>query len=283
MTTKIKTKTLTYSFPQIVSKKGVTVVLEGKTYVAPDSHPNFAKILKALKEKKLTAKKLALLFDVPKAVVQFSEGRAAIIDGVVCYAGTPVNNYLGKKIIELMNLGAEFRHLLKFIDRVNANPSKTAVEELYLFLEATDMPITSDGHFLAYKAVREDYKDFYSGTVDWSLGQEVSMPRNRVDEDRNRTCSVGLHFASLGYAKDFGSGDGHIMILKIDPADVVAIPSDYNNEKGRTWRATVVDESSEVFKAPIITKYDDDEANDPDAIKSVTSKKSATFKKGHYA
>lgn len=32
------------------------------------------------------------------------------------------------------------------------------------------------------------------------------------------------------------------MIVKINPADVVAIPSDYNNAKGRTWRYVVVGE-----------------------------------------
>jgi hypothetical protein len=32
------------------------------------------------------------------------------------------------------------------------------------------------------------------------------------------------------------------MILKINPRDVVSIPSDYNNSKGRTCRYEVIDE-----------------------------------------
>jgi hypothetical protein len=32
------------------------------------------------------------------------------------------------------------------------------------------------------------------------------------------------------------------MIVKINPADVVSIPSDYDNTKGRTWRYEVVGE-----------------------------------------
>jgi hypothetical protein len=32
------------------------------------------------------------------------------------------------------------------------------------------------------------------------------------------------------------------MIVKINPADVVAIPTDYNNQKGRCCRYEVVDE-----------------------------------------
>ena len=37
-------------------------------------------------------------------------------------------------------------------------------------------------------------------------------------------------------------GGERILVLKINPRDVVAIPSDYNNSKGRTCRYEVVDE-----------------------------------------
>ena len=125
------------------------------------------------------------------------------------------------------------------------NPSKTAVDELYLFLEACELPITEDGHFIAYKIVKNDYKDIYSGTLDNSIGKTVSMPRNAVDDDRNRTCSAGLHFCSKDYLSHYGSGsrsNDRCILVKINPADVVSIPADYNNAKGRTWQYTVVGE-----------------------------------------
>ena len=37
-------------------------------------------------------------------------------------------------------------------------------------------------------------------------------------------------------------GGARIVVLKIDPSDVVSIPSDYNNSKGRTAKYQVVDE-----------------------------------------
>ena len=41
------------------------------------------------------------------------------------------------------------------------------------------------------------------------------------------------------------------MIVKINPADVVAIPSDYNNTKGRTCRYEVVSEYKEDWRSKI--------------------------------
>jgi hypothetical protein len=76
------------------------------------------------------------------------------------------------------------------------NPSYRAVNELYGFLEKNRLPITPDGHFLAYKKVRDDYKDIHSGTMDNSVGKIVEMERNQVNDDKNQTCSSGLHFCS---------------------------------------------------------------------------------------
>jgi hypothetical protein len=120
------------------------------------------------------------------------------------------------------------------------NPSKRAVDELFGFIEACDLPITEDGHFLAYKKVQENYMDCHSGTIRNAVGDTPSMDRNQVDEDKDRTCSYGLHFCSYGYLRSFGGS--RIMVLKINPADVVAIPSDYNNSKGRCSAYEVVAE-----------------------------------------
>jgi hypothetical protein len=52
-----------------------------------------------------------------------------------------------------------------------------------------------------------------------------------------------LHFCSQDYLPHFGNGyDSRVVIVKINPADVVSIPSDYNNAKGRACRYEVVGE-----------------------------------------
>jgi hypothetical protein len=130
--------------------------------------------------------------------------------------------------------------LVKFMENLMENPSNRSVTELYGFLEKNNLPITPDGHFLAYKRVREDYKDCHSGTMDNSPGKIVEMPRNKVDDNQNNTCSHGLHFCSEGYLKHFGGA--RTVIVKINPRDVVSIPSDYDNTKGRACRYEVIGE-----------------------------------------
>ena len=105
------------------------------------------------------------------------------------------------------------------------------------------------------------------------------MRRNQVDEDKDRTCSYGLHFCSIAYLPHFlDSKDGKTMILKINPKDVVAIPADYNNTKGRTCRYEVVGEYTDNWReklgrnesgwdSPLYSsdggEYEDEDYDDP--------------------
>jgi hypothetical protein len=57
------------------------------------------------------------------------------------------------------------------------------------------------------------------------------MDRSKVDDDPNNTCSKGLHVASLPYLQHY---PGSVTVLvKVNPANVVSIPTDYNNSKMR--------------------------------------------------
>jgi len=125
--------------------------------------------------------------------------------------------------------------LCEFLANLKLNPSKRAVDELYGFLENNNLPITPDGHFLAYKKVRADFTDSHTGTFDNSPGQIVTMPRESVDADRNVTCSRGLHIAARAYAESFGQS-GKLLVVKVNPIDVIAVPNDYDRQKMRCCR-----------------------------------------------
>jgi hypothetical protein len=127
-----------------------------------------------------------------------------------------------------------------FIRNLVENPSRASREELYGFMEACSLPITDDGYLLAYKKVGKNYLDCYSGIIDNSVGKVVTMPRDIVDPDRNQTCSIGLHVCSRSYLSQY-SGD-HIMICKINPRDVVSVPTDYDNAKMRVCQYEVIGE-----------------------------------------
>lgn len=170
-----------------------------------------------------------------------------VTEDSISFDGRELHGVLVDRILEFAREGFDFEPLAKFLERLMANPSKSAVDELYIFLEnaKTPMPITSDGKFLAYKKVRTDYMDIYSGTVRYAVGDKPEMPRNEVDDDRSRTCSSGLHFCSIGYLPSFGycnPSTTRIVIVEIDPADVVSIPLDHSNEKGRASKMKVIGE-----------------------------------------
>jgi hypothetical protein len=111
-------------------------------------------------------------------------------------------------------------------------------------VEKNDHPITESGNFIAYKRVRGSFKDIHSNTMDNTVGSLVEMPRNQVNEDSSQTCSYGLHVANWEYAHtQFASSDPATDVMlevEVDPADVVAIPADYNNAKMRVCKYKVL-------------------------------------------
>ena len=188
-------------------------------------------------------------------------------NGQVTYEGEIVHGSISKRILEFMSKGLPFQPLVNFLNNLMENPSMQSQKELYDFLEHEHLPITDDGHFLAYKAVRSDYKDKYKGVFDNSVGNVVKMQRAKVDDDRARSCSDGLHAGALNYVAGYGSveaGD-KIVIVKINPRDVVSVPSDCNCEKLRTCRYEVVGEyQGELLKPLYSANFTEDDYEDED-------------------
>ncbi len=227
--------------PFIITNHGVTVYLDGEQQTIDESHPNFDAVVLAVAEQDVD--EIRALINISLAITRWGNGFITVIDGEVFYRDEPVNNVITSRILELMSAGFEPSSLAAFLANVMENPSYTAVQELYLFLEHNDIVITEDGHFLAYKRVRNNYTDLHSGRFDNSVGASPSMPRNEVDDNRNATCSRGLHFCAKHYLPSFGGyGHNRVVVVKVNPSDVVSIPSDYNNAKGRTWTYEVVGE-----------------------------------------
>ena len=114
--------------------------------------------------------------------------------------------------------------------------------QLFAFLDKNRQAVTTDGDFIAYKRVRSDFKDIHSGTFDNTPGTVVQMERNMVDDEPTRTCSNGLHVANWDYAcNQFGGGEGVMLAVKVNPADVVSVPIDYNQSKMRVCKYEVLE------------------------------------------
>lgn len=253
------------SVPFMFVDGNLTLVLNNKSYQVLPDHLNYKMIIDILPT--ATEEELLKVVDIQKAVATFSDGLVEIKDGQVTYEGEVVHGSISKRILEFMSKGLPFQPLVNFLNNLMENPSMQSQKELYDFLEHENLAITSDGHFLAYKAVRSDFKDKYRGTFDNSIGNVVTMQRAKVDDNRSRGCSDGLHAGALNYVASYGSvenGD-RIVIVKINPRDVVSVPSDCNCEKLRTCRYEVVAEyEGELIKPLYSSDFSYDEHNDYD-------------------
>jgi hypothetical protein len=255
------------SFPYIVQGSNITVVIGTTPHTVSKNHITYNKLLAAIKAGEWET--VQDIIEPKQVVLNFGQGNVSVEGDKIFWKGREMHNALTKRMVAMIQEDFPVEPLIAFMENLMENPSKRAVNELYGFLEKNTLPITSDGCFLAYKKVRQDYLDCHSGTVlnkpaaymtdedtaalEEAVGKNnevtvavedgvtvVSMERNLVDDDQNRTCSTGLHFCSQDYLRSFGGE--RIVILKINPRDVVSIPNDYNDSKGRACRYEIVDE-----------------------------------------
>ena len=229
--------------PYIVTPNAITVVVNNTPRVVSSTHMNYVRLRDALRAPSHDVDLISDLADIKRFVARISLGAVELGDSEVRWNGTPIKNVLADRLIALLKMSADITPLAKFLDRAMKNPSKVAQDELYLWLESGNQPITAEGKVLAFKHVGADYLDHHSHTMDNSVGQQPEMPREEVDPNRDHECSRGLHFCAFGYLHMYShSHDGHTMIVEVDPADIVAIPRDYQNQKGRAWTYKVVGE-----------------------------------------
>ncbi len=255
------------SYPYIIQGNNIVVVIGANSHTINKGHIAYQKVLDAIKAGDWEAVKNTV--EPKKVILSYGAGNISIKGETLYWKGREFHNSLSRRMIQMFQDGFPIEPLVLFMENLMENPSYRAVNELYEFLEKNTLPITPDGHFLAYKKVRNDYLDVHSGTVlnkvaatftpeetatlplvsgkkkEVSVNVEngvtvISMPRNEVNDDKNQTCSEGLHFCSKEYLGSFGGE--RVMILKINPRDVVSIPSDYNRSKGRACRYEVIAE-----------------------------------------
>ena len=228
--------------------------LEGKSYTVLSSEDIFPQVCDKIKE--IQAAKKAKKASTPfiEELTQIVEsainkinaagyGKVRVENGVVYYEDEAIHSALTDRILWGLEEGFDMTPYIRFLDNVMENPSSQSVKELYSFMEAAKMGITDDGCILGYKKVTEYYKDIYTKTIDNSVGAVVEMRRNRVDDNREQTCSTGLHFCAMSYLPSYGASRGdRVMIVKVHPRDIVSVPVDYQFAKVRCCRYEVIAE-----------------------------------------
>lgn len=229
-------------FSYIINGGGLTAVVDGRPVTVSKSHPSYNSILECIKEKRFDDifDFLSISKSIKKWVSMFADVEVDEDLTEIRYNGKVLEGDLPKRMLEIFGAGLSVEPMVLFLKNLEDNPSEKAVKELYSFLEFGNLPITEDGHFIAYKRVNGNYTSVHDGKTDNSIGKIVSMPREEVDADSNITCSYGLHICSFNYLRYFAGEK--VILLKVNPADVVSIPKDYNDTKARVCRYEVIGE-----------------------------------------
>jgi hypothetical protein len=226
--------------PFVLNGNNLSIFLKGRPYNINNVHPNFKRIVAGLKSG-LDEDELAdLIQEDMKEQFSKTVGVEFKNDGTIFMDGEPVSEALTVRYRFMLKNDFPLEGFKLFVQNLAQNPSKDGRKDLYGFLEACTLPITEDGHFLAYKRVNRNYTDCRTGTFDNHVGKTVEMPRENVNPNRNETCSNGLHICSRSYLRHY-SGD-RVVVVKVNPKDVVSVPADYENAKMRVCRYEVVSE-----------------------------------------
>lgn len=213
----------TFSESEDHSNDLVTVILNGKSYSRSRAQipARFDELYRAIKAQDTS--KVEEILNPARGIHNWSRGHFKFEDGSLSYENEEIEPDIQQRILQMAVRGEDPRPIMRFFERMRKNTSFMVRMRLYKFLDRRGLPILPDGTFVAYKGVEHDYRDCHSKTFVNKPGAHFFMPRHKVSDDPSVHCSDGFHAGSKNYAASYGKRS---VIVKIDPAAVVCIPSD---------------------------------------------------------
>lgn len=233
----------------MASENSITISVGDESETITASDEKFPLVSDIVWENRGSQESLAEAFEQMSYKQQFIKMTKGLVEidsakGAVLYDGHQIAAGLTNRIIEACQDGDEKKltGLVEFTHKLHENPSRRAVMELFGFLEAADILIREDGLVEAFKRVRHDYYDFFTGKTRNKPGDEPFMYRWEVDENQHETCSDGYHVCAKSYLPHYHGGDGRVVKCLVHPKDFVSIPVDHQNAKARVCRYKVISE-----------------------------------------
>lgn len=241
----------------LIPNRSLTLVTSDfRVLTAGKDNPNWNEILEAVRDR--DEDRLVSLMSMKQTIKSFGKnvkdrGEITIRGNKVFYRGVQLHGKDVQRIIDYLTNKFPTESMVRFLERKLKNPSPRSRDCMYDFFENKGMPLTDRGTFLGYKGVREDYNSINTGSepliegirnpdgsIRNRIGDVVRMDRRYVCDDFNQPCGPGLHVGSQAYAQNWAGG-GHIMVVEVDPADVVSVPTQ-EHEKLRVTGYRVVGE-----------------------------------------
>lgn len=255
--------------PHILNSSSLILFINGKPVKVSKDAPVYAAVIKAfrLPEEQQEAAILAALDK--QNVNKNIEDKGFVVNGdEVIFEGEKLPVPLAQKILSLIKENLPVELFKNFWRNLKKNPAYLVVNEtgFYDFLSYRELPLTQDGHFLCYRGVQKDGwsisgdpetkvlqgKVNKSGQIYNGIGEIIEVERNGVNDDRNVYCSrASLHCGSRDYACSWGP---RVVIVKVNPKDVVCCPKDCGCQKLRVCKFEVVGEFTEEIVAPVVSK-----------------------------
>lgn len=192
------------------------------------------------------------------------DNRMAIVGNRVTVDHEPIDGVLEAHILRLLKEDGtpkdaqNWRAFAKFVENLYANTSDFVREQLFGWINYENMhgqgfTITEDGCFIGYKGCAGTEEDPVSinhgtawvdgvkrsGAIPNPVGAVVEMPRSEVEANPAVGCSYGLHVGTYDYAK--GWARGVLLRVKVNPRDVVSVPTECDAQKIRTCRYEILE------------------------------------------
>lgn len=241
--------------------KGESLILiyeDGDPVTVPGTHPRFAEILELLRSGEAEDEQIKELVNIMHAA---GKKLSAITDRIsvapygVFFDGDILRSELAEIIGDMLDEGRgdDLAAVAKFLENAAANQSMSAIDDMYRWITNRDMVLTSEGTFLAYKGVMEQNGNIvsitrgtalvdgeeFTGNIPNPVGAVITMPRSAVTADSAVGCGPGLHAGTYSYARGFSRGP--MLLVEINPRDVVSVPSDCSFQKLRVSRYKVLE------------------------------------------
>ena len=250
----------------ITNNTKIILFIKGKAISVEKTDKRYSKIIKVfdLPANEQEEKVLEILKPVEESIEKIhGQNGFEVVGDDIFYKGEKLPDAFATKIKSIIRDELPLDHFEKFWENLQENPSANSINELVDFLSNKELPITEDGYFIAYKGVDNEYYSIHgntntkvlTGLVDFGgriyngVGEYVSVARNQVDDDRNQHCSFGLHAGQLAYSQSFGS---KTVVVKINPKDVVSVPTDSSFMKCRVCAYEVVSEYIHEIESSVV-------------------------------
>ena len=186
----------------------------------------------------------------------------AIEGGVLKFGDFVLEETLASHMLSLLNENNTpkdeklWKSYVTFLDNLHQNVNEDIRKQLFRWMDyenraGNGFGITEDGCIVGYKGcqgtILEPMSSFsgtaivdgveVKGRIPNKVGSVISMPRSAVQYDPEVSCSVGLHVGTRDYAVSWAP---ILLLVKVNPRDVVSVPYECDSQKIRVCEYTVL-------------------------------------------